>query len=217
MGHVPHLLVPGTWDRRTVELDEHHRHHLLRVLRMTDGEPVSYTDGDGLVGLGRLQGTAVKRGDESRVPRDVPHLTVAAVPLHDKQRNRFMVEKLAELGTSRLVWWRSAFGQGRPAAKAQQWADQAVEQSRSAWRMVISDGSNERLPTPMVVAHPDGGAWPATTPATVMIGPEGGWSETDLEADWTRVSLGPRILRSETAAVVAAARVLSAKSDSRDQ
>lgn len=217
MGHVPHLLLPGPWDDESIELGGSHRHHLGKVLRMSDGEPISYTDGCGRVGQGRLGRSVIERGEESDVPRGVPELTVAAVPLHDRQRNRFMVEKLAELGASRLVWWRSAFGQAPPPPKAQMWADQALEQSRGAWRLVVSPQLGERLPAPVVVAHPSGGSWPDHDPATVVIGPEGGWSDTDLEPAWTQVSLGPRVLRSETAAVVAASRVLSAKSDSRDQ
>lgn len=217
MRHEPHLFLPGPWTTESIQLGDGHRHHLGKVLRVGDGQSVSYTDGEGRVGRGTIIGRTVLRGDETDVPPGVPALTVAAVPLHDRQRNRFMVEKLAELGTRRLLWWRSEYGQARPPSKAQMWADQALEQSRGAWRLVVSTAGVEQLPAPVVVAHPQGGPWPDEAPATVLIGPEGGWSEADLSPEWTRVSLGTRLLRSETAAVVAAARVLNAKSDSRDQ
>ncbi len=217
MRHVPHLYLAGPWAGEIIQLDDRHRHHLARVLRLADGADVSYTDGAGRVGRGSFTSGSVRRGQESEVDRDVPALTVAAVPLHDKQRNRFLVEKVAELGAAQLVWFRSEYCQARPPAKSQLWADQALEQSRGAWRMAVVEASSDRWPTPIVVTHPDGGPWPTEQPGTVLIGPEGGWSDADLEHDWQRVSLGSRVLRSETAAVVALARALSAKSDSRDQ
>ncbi|HYH47250.1 MAG TPA: RsmE family RNA methyltransferase, partial [Thermoanaerobaculia bacterium] len=49
-------------------------------------------------------------------------------------------------------------------------------------------------------------------PAALLIGPEGGWSPEERSelaaAGWRAVGLGPRVLRAETAAVVAAALLL---------
>ena len=83
--------------------------------------------------------------------------------------------------------------------------------------MTVAAAEADSLPMPVAVAHPAGGPWPAASPSTLLIGPEGGWSEDELDPEWTRVSLGTRILRAETAAVVAAARILNAEPDSRDQ
>lgn len=217
MGHVPHLYLAGPWTTDVIDLDERHRHHLRKVLRLTDGATLSYTNGVGRTGTGTLVPEGVRRGGESEVARDVPALMVVAVPLHDRQRNRFLIEKIAELGASQFAWFRSEFGQTRPPEKTQMWADQALEQSRGAWRMDVVEATPDQWPTPIIVAHPDGSTWPAEPPGTLLIGPEGGWSESDLRPTWHRASLGSRILRSETAAVVAVARVLAAKTDSRDE
>lgn len=48
-----------------------------------------------------------------------------------------------------------------------------------------------------------GGAPPSLDRPVVLVGPEGGWAEEELALDLPRVSLGPLVLRAETAAVAA--------------
>lgn len=202
-------MLPEPWSTDRLELSDGQRRHLERVLRVGDGTEVTYTDGAGRAGRGRVAAGLVVRGEEAVETRDVPDLIVAAVPLRDKQRSRFLVEKLAELGVAELRWIRSAYGQVPPTPKAQAWADQALEQSRSAWRMIVTEGDPGALPGPIVVADVAGRPWPDVRPRTVVIGPEGGWSADDLQPEWIAVTLSPRVLRSETAAVVAAAQLLA--------
>ena len=71
MGHVPHLLVPGPWTGDHVEVSGEQRRHLEKVLRVGDGEPVSYTDGKGLAGDGQLLSGRVVRGQETLGPCSV--------------------------------------------------------------------------------------------------------------------------------------------------
>jgi 16S rRNA (uracil1498-N3)-methyltransferase len=52
------------------------------------------------------------------------------------------------------------------------------------------------------LAHPGGGP-PALSRPVVLVGPEGGWDERELAAAPALVGLGPSVLRTETAAVVA--------------
>jgi len=202
--HTPHLLVDPEWTSERLSLNSDQIHHLSRVLRLEPGAPVSYSDGGGHLGEGAFDGDAVLRGAEQTIPRPTRPLTVAAVPIRDKARARFLVEKLAEIGVSRLVWIDSEFGQAQPPSKAQQWADQAFEQSRSAWRMKVEAAERTALTGSIVAASPEGGPWPEEPVDVVAVGPEGGWSEADLPGDWPRVSLGQTTLRSETAALVAA-------------
>ncbi len=64
-------------------------------------------------------------------------------------------------------------------------------------------GAGCRPPDPGVaLAEPGGGALTLATP-TVVVGPEGGWSEAELAAAPVTVGLGPHVLRAETAAVAA--------------
>jgi RsmE family RNA methyltransferase len=47
----------------------------------------------------------------------------------------------------------------------------------------------------------------------VLVGPEGGWAEDELQRPLSRVGLGETVLRSETAAIVACALAVSARAD----
>ncbi len=208
MAHVPHLYIPGPWGTDTLLLDPDHLHHLTRVLRIGDERPVSYTDGAGRVGRGRLEGASIVRGEERSIDR-TRVITVAVAPPDSRERARFLVEKLAELGVARLVWLETTRGQGRPprTERTVAWAVGALEQSRGGWLMESSETmvAMDALPRPLLVAAPGGdSAAPKVTRATVAVGPEGGWAPDEIPADAICIDLGPTILRVETAAIVAA-------------
>mgnify|MGYP001826956768 CR=1 FL=1 len=212
MAHIPHLYLPGPWEADCLALTDEQDHHLRRVLRAGDLAGVSYTDGQGSIGSGTLAAGGVRRGDESLVPRPSPTLTVAVAPPRSSDRARFVVEKLAELGVDRLVWLTADFGQaGAPRQRrAARWAGGALEQSRGAWLMEV-DGplSLADLPGPTWMVHPGGGPLPSPIEdVTLAIGPEGGFSTEELIRVDTTVGLGARVLRVETAALVAAGLVL---------
>jgi 16S rRNA (uracil1498-N3)-methyltransferase len=212
MAYVPHLYIPGPWEGNSLSLDDDHRHHLRRVLRVADRSPVTYTDGQGGLGRGQVIGDAVRRGREERVRRPDPAVTVAVAPPHEPARARFIVEKLAELGIDRLAWLSTEHGRGRPPRmeKARRWALGALQQSRGTWVMDIeawTDLSGNRQP--VWIVHPGGGNLPvAAGPLTLAIGPEGGFTQKELAHGDATVGLGARVLRVETAAVVASGLVL---------
>lgn len=207
--HVPHLLVLPPWGDE-LRLDDAQRHHLERVLRRRPGDVVSYTDGAGTIGTGLVVDGGVARGEEHTRPAP-PRLDLVVAPPHARDRTRFLVEKVAELGATSLRWLRTARTEGRPPAesKARAWADAALAQSRGAWRLEIGSTSWDELadvPGPLLVADPTGGPLgPDRLPATILIGPEGGWAPEEVPNRGDVVTLGGRILRTETAAVVAVA------------
>lgn len=206
MRHVPHVFVAGL-DGETGTVDGATERHLTTVLRARAGDPISYTDGSGLLGTGIWSGSDVVRGEERQLPIP-PEVTLAVACPKSKDRQRYLVEKLAELGVSRLVWLETRHGEGRPppAAKARRWAEGALEQSRGVFLMAIAQARIADLSGPLVVADQTG-EQPAhlCAPVTVLIGPEGGWAEGELDERWPRIHLSDRVLRTETAAVVAAA------------
>ncbi len=207
--------------------------HALRVLRLKPGERITISDGRGEVVDAAVQGdrdvlvaSVLARRTElpARPALDVFH----AIP--KKGKLDLVVQKLTELGARsvRLVAsdrsvprWDASKGNAH-AARLGEVARQAAMQSRRAWMPSILAPIPLRtleLPSPCVVLHEDAGvrlteALPENAPAVIglAVGPEGGFTDEELTAFRERggipVSLGPLILRTETAALAAAAVVL---------
>ena len=202
MAHIPHLLIEGS-DDDTVDLSQEQRLHLEKVLRYRDGLPLSYTDGQGLLGSGMWIGGRLVRGEQRQIP--APSIvTIAVAPPKAKDRQRLIVEKLGELGVSRLMWLTTRFGQVRPPdpARTRAWAIAALEQSRSAFLLEVGSGSLEEIPEAVLA---DGSGGPLDGSAqTLAIGPEGGWHPAELIGRPT-ARLSEQVLRTETAAIVGGA------------
>ena len=210
MKHVPHVLVGAPWPDDDLAVPVVQWRHLTKVLRKNRGDPVTYTDGLGRIGEGRLGSQTIVRGEETTVAKP-SELTVVVAPPANKDRARFLVEKLAEMGVSWLTWLDSRHGEGKvpPSPKVFSWVLAATEQSRGAWLMETSAepvtiGS---MGEAVAVCDQAGGVQVPDC-RIVVIGPEGGWAEGEVPPGVTRWNLGPTVLRTETAAVVAAARLL---------
>ncbi|HEU4749520.1 MAG TPA: 16S rRNA (uracil(1498)-N(3))-methyltransferase [Acidimicrobiia bacterium] len=217
MGHRPHLYLPPPWTGPNIQLNNSQRHHLRSVLRLADGELVTYTDGLGATGSGQVSGDWVMRADEENRTAPRLRLTLAVAPPRDKDRTRFLVEKAAELEVTRLVWLETRYGHGHPPppTKAQAWAVAGLEQSRGAYLLEVKEVMHG--PDALAAwggevwfADEGGGAIPSPTPdtITVAIGPEGGWAPEELPDGAARFGLGRTILRVETAALAAAVLLL---------
>ena len=176
-------------------------------MRRTDGAEVEYSDGEGTRGYGRLSGDHVGRESERVSEPPSPRLTVGAVPIRSRDRLRYMVEKAAEVGLNRLLWLESRRAQMSPppAERTAGWAIAALEQSRSAWLMeVVGPTKPLEMKGHVWVADPRGEPMDEVTDeVALLIGPEGGWAPEEIEG-LPRVTLGPSVLRAETAVVVAA-------------
>lgn len=210
MGNVPHVFVVPPWNGDELVLTEATAHHLRNVLRLEKSAPVSYTDGSGIRGVGVWTGGRIQRGSEETVGRPTS-LVVAVAPPRPRQRQRFLIEKLAELGVSEVAWLATENGRGRPPppGKTAAWAAGALEQSRGAYLTSVSGPSSwHDLVRPLAVALPRSEGVIPTEVATLAIGPEAGFADSEIPEDAAVFDLGERILRVETAAVVAAAMVL---------
>jgi 16S rRNA (uracil1498-N3)-methyltransferase len=217
MGHIPHVLIGRPWADTAIGLDEQTTRHLSKVLRLADGDRVSYTDGEGIVGDGALQVGTVVRGAEHMVEPVRPRIVLAVAPPRNTDRQRFIVEKAAELAVAEIVWLATRHGEGRSPrrAKAVAWATAGLEQSRGAHRTAVApDGVTlgltelaARPDVPLLVAHPGGiplsKAARGLDTAVLAIGPEGGFAADEIPGEAVAVSLGERILRVETAAIAA--------------
>jgi len=215
MRHRPHLLVDGLWDADDLEVAADTSHHLSKVLRLDKGTSVTYTNGQGAIGEGTWTGSHIERGVEEAVDRINPVVTLAVAPPKPRDRQRFIVEKSQELGVKDLVWLVTEHGEGRPAAdaKVSAWARGALEQSRGAWLMEIRSGVHVAdladvvlldAEAPLNLSLLDPGP-----DVTLAVGPEGGFSPREIDSATTSASIPTNVLRTDTAAIVAVATVLT--------
>ena len=154
-------------------------------------------------------------GGVETLPRPEPQVTVAFAVVKG-QRPEWAVQKLTEIGVDRIVPLLSArsvvrwpAGEvGAQVARLRRVAREASMQSRRLWLPlvdVVSPFEAMAAEPGAVLAHPGGGP-PSLERPVVLIGPEGGWDEAELaRARAMLVGLGPSVLRTETAAVVAGA------------
>lgn len=209
--HIPHLLIGGPWGDQ-LELDADQMRHLTRVLRLDEAAAVSYTDGEGALGSGTLRDDRIERGAETTVARPSA-VRLAVAPIKSADRMRSTVEKLQELGVAELIWLDTRHGQASPphARKVAAWVTGALEQSRGAWRMSVSGPTTISALDRPVLADQAGSDLAATATGdvtTLCVGPEGGWHAEELDLA-PSVRLAAPILRTDTAAVVAAVAAIT--------
>ncbi len=205
-------------------------HHLLHVMRAAVGMELTLFDGHGSEFTANI--TRLSRNDvecevfaEERIDRErsAPFTLAVALPKGDRQK--VLVEKLTELGVTRLV----------PLVTERSIADKTAGGLDKLRRLVIEAskqcGRNrlmeitqpiawgEYVTTAVspqrVIAHPSGELneqLSSGVETIAAIGPEGGLSDAEVElaikSGWQCVALGPRILRIETAAIALAAKLI---------
>ncbi len=196
-------------------------HHLFRVLRIRDGEHVTVSDGHGSWQVTQVVGQALRPISEPTCEQGTPQLTIAsAIPKGD--RAEWMVQKLTEIGVAEIVLlhcersvvrWEGDRAE-RQLSRARRVVKEAAMQSRRVWLSTVSGPvpvADVLARDEVVVAEPAGVPVDALgwLPRAVVIGPEGGFSADELAAAPAMVSLGPNVLRVETAALVAAVLFLT--------
>ncbi|HEX4069991.1 MAG TPA: RsmE family RNA methyltransferase [Planctomycetaceae bacterium] len=224
--------LPHLPDGDRCELGGTEFHHLAHVLRGRTGDHLTVFDGSGteaeaeIVGLSKTAASlrlGVRRRDSPAT--DLEIVLATAVPKVD--RFRWLVEKATELGVGGLIPLQTARSVVSPGAlkldKMRQAVIEACKQSGRnrlmeieplmSWREFVSgsvptssaflaDLAGDPLPDLADVRQKD-------QRVLLIVGPEGGLTEVErhevMEAGARRVTLGPRILRIETAALAMAA------------
>jgi 16S rRNA (uracil1498-N3)-methyltransferase len=215
----------------TVELSTGQAHHLRSVLRLGPGAPVAAfnaTDGEWLCHIAEIGRGGARLTIERRLrsPASEPDLWLLFAPIK-RARIDWLVEKATELGVSMLipVWTARTQAERLNLERLLAHAIKAAEQSErlsvpelrspeglnrvlAAWpperRLIVCDESGAGEPVGAAAA-----LFPVR-PMALLVGPEGGFDQTELDALGklsfvSRVGLGPRVLRAETAALAALA------------
>jgi 16S rRNA (uracil1498-N3)-methyltransferase len=205
--------------------------HLARVLRAKVGDPVSVFDGSGrawpahVVAIGRHEVELATGDPVDERPQRGARLTLA-VALPKGERQKWLVEKLTELGVDRLVPLITERGvaEATPSAieRLERGVIEACKQCGRNRLMEIGKPATvaavvASMPagTMGIIADPNGAPLDlttreATTEIVALVGPEGGFTDaeraTPLNCGFHGVTLAPHILRIETAAIALAAK-----------
>jgi 16S rRNA (uracil1498-N3)-methyltransferase len=223
---LPRLYVPQALRaREKISLDSTQTHYLLHVLRRKAGDQLRlFQDASGEF-IGTIEaiskkGCVVLLEKQTRAPADTMSITLCFAPIK-RQRLELLLEKATELGVTHLqpVKTQHSMDIGN-TERLQAIVTEAAEQC-------------ERLTVPQICPLKDLktliGQWNSTTPLywcleragapllqtldaakpiSLLTGPEGGFSQEEMAWLHTKdfvkaVSLGPTVLRAETAAIVA--------------
>jgi 16S rRNA (uracil1498-N3)-methyltransferase len=215
----------------SVGLEPSQAHHVKTVLRLPPGTVVALFNGRDGEWLGRIDGVgkgwcSVSLYEQRRGQEAPSDLWLVFAPVK-RGRIDFLVEKATELGVSviRPVYTRHTIVErvnlDRLRANVVEAAEQTerlsvpetlepepLEQLMARWpagrRLLLCDETGASPPIAEALAGALAGPW------AVLVGPEGGFAETELDAlkklPFVRpVGLGPRVLRADTAALAALA------------
>jgi 16S rRNA (uracil1498-N3)-methyltransferase len=218
-----------------VDLDAGQANYLGNVMRLGEGAELLVFDGSSGEWLARISEAGKKRmaltvERRTREPEAIPDVWLAFAPVKRTQTD-WLVEKATELGAAKLI----------PVITHRTIAERVkLERLGSIAIEAAEQCGRTRLPTidePVSLAQflkqsdrpiyfaDEGGGEPAASafkpgPAVILTGPEGGFTDDERAAirgvsNAIPVSLGPRILRAETAALAALAAYMAVAGDWR--
>ncbi|HET6561362.1 MAG TPA: 16S rRNA (uracil(1498)-N(3))-methyltransferase [Marmoricola sp.] len=230
--------VAGATVGQELVLDGSEGHHAATVRRLTTGEQLSLTDGEGTVARCRVA-SVDKRSlvaevlEVSTTPPEMPRVVVVqAIP--KGERGELAVEMLTEVGVDVIVPWAAARSVARwkgdradkALAKWRTAAREAAKQARRSWFPTVADlattddvvGLLSRASVRVVLHEAASGPLsdvpvPGRGEIVVVVGPEGGITDDELEAfsavGAEPLRMGSSVLRSSTAGVAAVAALLA--------
>jgi 16S rRNA (uracil1498-N3)-methyltransferase len=211
-------------------LDENSSRHIVQVLRMKTGESLKLTDGKGLSALATIRDPNKKRCIVNIKEKQIQlpparHTAVGLSLLKNTSRFEWFLEKTTELGIDEIIPLITARAEKQQFRMERMHSilESALIQSQQVWLPLLHP------PQPLIpwmervqadqkfIAHCEPGAKRKLTDILdknldsqlILIGPEGDFSDGEIgvamQAGFVAVTLGENRLRSETAAVAAAA------------
>lgn len=214
--------------QKTNELPEEEAQHCTRVLRLSIGDEITLTDGKGSFYKAEITAATNKRCLVAiketifQKPLWPCHLHIAMAPTKNMDRNEWFAEKATEIGFDELTFLNCRFSERKVIKneRIEKILISAIKQSLKARLPKLNEMTdfnkfiNQEFKGQKFIAHCYEGEKPllkdvlkAGEDALVLIGPEGDFSEGEvekaIERRFTPISLGKSRLRTETAALVA--------------
>jgi 16S rRNA (uracil1498-N3)-methyltransferase len=210
--------------------------HVRQVLRLERADEIVVFDGRGGEYAARIEevhkdALLIAVGERRPIERESPLAVTLAQGVSRGERMDLVVQKATELGVRRIapiLTERSVvrLDAKQADAKRRHWRGVAIAACEQCGRNTVPEIA---LPATLaaflsslepdavrVLLSPSGGSkvsslTPTDAPLTLLIGPEGGLSESEqraaIDAGFRALNLGPRVLRTETAAIAALAAI----------
>jgi len=225
---MPYFFASRSGDQ--VEIKGQDARHLARSLRARPGERISVVEPAGrllTVRLDSVSPTRINGFVEAEVEHHPePQLSISvAVAMLPGASLQLVLSRCTEAGAARFILVEAARSVSR-ASKPGRWATICREAAMLAGRLVVPEvvgpvpfqAAWEQAYEPWLLDRSGRALSRFVDDATLFIGPEGGWSPEELSLGSDRVlSLGPRNLRADTAALVALAVALGTSASTRGE
>lgn len=217
-------------EKAELELEEFASNHLCRVLRMNEGRPLVLFDGRGGEYRGEISKASPKRAVVRLLAQEPgiadSHLAIElALAISRSDRFDWALQKATELGVNSV--------QPLVTRRSEKWSASRAEKKVGHWQRLLISAAEQcgRCSVPVIKEpvglsdwsvgeadikltlepgrEPLGSGFISAKPGSVIlaVGPEGGFEEEELvwltQRDFQAASLGPRILRTETAPIAA--------------
>ena len=203
--HIPTIYNPKISDKdSSIALDNEKLHHLKNVLRIKNDTKVKISNGKGKIFTGSLFNKNISIESKEIFSRK-SDLNIFISIIQDKERLRFIIEKLTELSVNSISIGPTDHSQKLKinSEKLEKWSISAVEQSGNAFKPEIYlvdkldfkkfkhafDISGENIKNNL-------------DQKDIAIGPEGGWSDKEIENFDYISKIADFTLRTETASIL---------------
>jgi 16S rRNA (uracil1498-N3)-methyltransferase len=229
---IPRIYTPQLLTEQTLlELDEHAANHVGRVLRMAAGRPLTLFNGQGSFHFNATVEHVSKKSVTVMVLDKVDTHNESPLSIHLGQalskgdKMEFTIQKAVELGVTEItpLWTEHCdikLNQERLEKKYRQWLGIIISACEQCGRNIIPTLhpaikiqdwlGNVNVDEKWVLdprGQPEQNQASNITRAAIMVGPEGGLSQDEIELacqfGFKAKLIGPRVLRTETAALTA--------------
>ncbi len=215
-----------------LELGSEASHYLLKVLRMQEGRELILFNGEGSEFPAMLSAASKKMavldiGEQRNLSKESPLYTELAIGLSKGERMDWVIQKATELGVTKLVPLLTERTEvklkgDRLDKRIHHWKQIAISTCEQCQRNILPFISSA-MPFEDYLAYASGSlklvlhhrsevalnAHPQPESVSLLVGPEGGLSEQEIQRALTKgfkpLTLGPRVLRTETAPLAALA------------
>ena len=207
-------------------LDREESHHAIRVLRMSEGQSLDLTDGQGFFYVARITKADPKKSgfeilEKKQGTKRGFHIHIAIAPTKNADRIEWFIEKATEIGIDQISFMVCKNSERKVInlERLEKVAVSAMKQSQQAWlpqlsqmtpfKEIISAQVDQKFIAYVDADNPNHlqAVGKPGKKYLVLIGPEGDFSPEELShalsSGFQKVGLGPNRLRTETAALVA--------------